>query len=114
MPEHSPVSRTRRLALACVGFEPVLMALHHAGTAFFVRAFSALVMFASAYVLTVRIGAVGAAIGFLIGTATAEFLLAFVTARAVRQSSEQLNNEGMCSGATCAPPRSRHMPAAFD
>jgi hypothetical protein len=37
-----------------------------------------------------------------------------ITAAGVRQTSAQLNFNRMCSGATCAPPRSRHMPDAFD
>ena len=76
------------IALALVGFEPVLMALHRSVSALVVRAFAAVVMIAAAWELTSRMGAVGAAVGYLIGTVVAEILLAIVTARTVARMKQ--------------------------
>lgn len=71
--------------LATVGFEPVLMALHRAGTAFVVRVLSALVFIAVTLVLTIRMEAIGASIAMVVGTIVAKAMLAAVTMRAVSQ-----------------------------
>jgi O-antigen/teichoic acid export membrane protein len=73
------------LDLATVGFEPVLMALHRAGTAFLVRVLSAVVMVVATVALTPRFGAIGAAMALLAGSLVTETLLALVTFRAVAQ-----------------------------
>lgn len=71
------------LDLATVGFEPVLMALHRAGSALIVRIVSAAIMVAATVLLTPRLGAIGAAIALFLGTVAAELLLAMVTFHAV-------------------------------
>lgn len=81
------------IALALVGFEPVLMALHRSVSALVVRALAAVVMIAAAWELTSRMGAVGAAVGYLIGTVVAEILLAIVTARTVSRMKQRPADE---------------------
>ena len=71
------------LDLATVGFEPVLMALHRAGTAFLVRVFSAVMMVIATVMLTPLYGAIGAAMALLVGSLVTETMLAVVTFRAV-------------------------------
>ena len=69
--------------LATVGFEPILMALHRAGSAFIVRVVAALIMIAATVVLTREYGVTGTAVALLLGTLAAELMLAIVTFRAV-------------------------------
>jgi O-antigen/teichoic acid export membrane protein len=71
------------LDLATVGFEPVLMALHRAGSAFLVRLGSAAIILLATLVLTPRFGALGAAMALLAGSLVTETLLALLTFRAV-------------------------------
>lgn len=71
------------LDLATVGFEPILMALHRAGSAFIVRITAAATLIAACVVLTKEMGATGAAIALLFGTVVAEAMLAAVTMHAV-------------------------------
>ena len=73
------------LDLAAVGFEPILMALHRAGSAFLIRVLAAGILIAGCIMLTPGQGAVGAAIAMLIGTAVTDVLLALVTLHAVRR-----------------------------
>lgn len=73
------------LDLATVGFEPVLMALHRAGTAFLVRVVAAAIMVVATVTLTARFGAIGAAVALLVGTVAAEAMIALITFRAVAQ-----------------------------
>jgi O-antigen/teichoic acid export membrane protein len=71
------------LDLATVGFEPVVMALHRAGSVFLVRVVAAAIMVVATVTLTARYGAIGAAIALLVGTVAAEAMIAFITFRAV-------------------------------
>ena len=76
------------LDLATVGFEPVLMALHRAGSALLIRIFAGVIMIGATAALTPSQGAIGAAIALLTGTVVAEVLLAFITFRAVSRMSQ--------------------------
>jgi O-antigen/teichoic acid export membrane protein len=74
------------LDLATVGFEPILMALHRAGSAFLVRVLAALTMIGGIVLLTPRLGAVGAAMSLVVSTVLTAALLAFTTFRALKRT----------------------------
>lgn len=76
------------LDLATVGFEPVLMALHRAGSALLIRILAGIVMIGATVALTPDLGAIGAAIALLVGTVVAEVLLAYITFRAVARMNQ--------------------------
>ena len=74
------------LDLATVAFEPVMMALHRAGTAFLARVVSTIVLVLAMFALTPAYGAVGAAMALLVGSVVAESLLAVASIHAVRSA----------------------------
>ncbi len=61
--------------LATVSFEPVLMAVHRAGTAMVARAAAVVVLLATTIALLPRMGEIGAGIGVLAGSITGAVLL---------------------------------------
>jgi O-antigen/teichoic acid export membrane protein len=71
------------LDLATVGFEPVMIALHRAGTVFVIQALTTIVLLAAMVTLTPIHGAIGAAIALCLGGLVSETLLAIATFRAV-------------------------------
>lgn len=68
------------LDLATVSFEPVLMAVHRAGTAFAARAIATALLLAAMIVLTPVQGAIGAAIAVLVGSLATAILLGIAAA----------------------------------
>jgi O-antigen/teichoic acid export membrane protein len=71
------------LDLATVGFEPVMIALHRAGTVFVIQALTTIVLLLAMVVLTPIYGAVGAAIALFLGGLVTETLLAAASFHAV-------------------------------
>jgi O-antigen/teichoic acid export membrane protein len=58
-----------------VSFEPVLMAVHRAGTAMVARAIAVVVLLATTVMLLPRMGEIGAGIGVLAGSIAGAILL---------------------------------------
>jgi O-antigen/teichoic acid export membrane protein len=71
------------LDLATVGFEPVMIALHRAGTVFVIQALTTIVLLLAMVMLTPVYGAVGAAIALFLGGLVTETLLAIASFHAV-------------------------------
>jgi O-antigen/teichoic acid export membrane protein len=69
--------------LATTGFEPILMAIHRAGTASMARAAAAIVLLALMVMLTPTHGAIGAAAAVLAGSMAAAILLGIAAFRFV-------------------------------
>lgn len=71
--------------LATVSFEPVLMAVHRAGTALAARVAAAIALFATSLYLLPREGTSGAAMGVMAGSVVAAVLLGWAVIHYVRQ-----------------------------
>lgn len=82
------------LDLATVGFEPILMALHRAGSAFIVRVIAAIITVTVTVFFTQHYGVIGTAIALVVGTIAAEAMLALVTFRAVARMATETPDTG--------------------
>jgi len=74
------------LDLATVSFEPVLMAVHRAGTALAARTVAAIVLVVSSLLLLPRVGTAGAGMGMMAGSLTAAVLLGWAVIRFARRA----------------------------
>ena len=73
--------------LAVVSFEPVLMAVHRAGTALAARTIAAVVLVGSIFFLLPRVGTSGAGMGMLAGSLAAAILLGWAVVRFARTAA---------------------------
>lgn len=77
------------LDLSSVSFEPVLMAMHRAGTAFAARAVSVILLLVSMFALMPAHGAIGAGVGVFVGSLAAALLLGVAAMRFARLSDAE-------------------------